>query len=253
MFDEDTIEQEVRKAAIAVGADLSWDRIEYGSVISPVESAADLLSSRHRFVEWVQWERAVARALVGVIDVGAMTEGFGRLLHDTAVIPVSWEAQVAPVGQLSLALRGTFAPSRPLTEFWVRGVTAFAQRAQATPIEYTTGSLQEEFANSLTSLLGSMGQRVRYGATRNHNFTEGGRFLLEYQVQLCDRFLVIPDEAAAFLQMLREELFSAVSNGCRIEGAWGRVTATADGDLRFALTPPNIVRDPDFVRSEEVE
>ena len=162
----------------------------------------------------------------------------------------------ARLSQLSFPLKGAFAPSKSLTDFWVRGVKAFAQRANTEfgiNIAYTDSEVQQEFAKMLNSLLGTIGQQLRYGINPDVAITRQQRFLLEYQIKICDRFLIIPDEATTFLQTLQDELLAAILAGSTIEGAWGRIIATQSGELCYLLSPPTMVQDSSFVRSEEVE
>jgi hypothetical protein len=162
-----------------------------------------------------------------------------------------------PTEQLQFALEGGFAPSKKLTDFWVRGVTALATQAGASAsglaLASTDTEIQQEFTKMLTSLFGTTGQQLRYEPGRDADITRGKRFLLPYQIQLVDRFFIIPDETAEFLQLLRSEMVFAISNGARIEGGWGAVQVNRASDLYYDLEPPNTISDPSFVPSQEVE
>jgi hypothetical protein len=159
--------------------------------------------------------------------------------------------------QLSFGLRGVFTPSKDLTDFWVRGVKALAQEANVDPsgmeLASTQLEIQQEFSKMLTSLVGTIGQRLKYGDKSDVNITRAGRFSLQYQIKICDRFLIIPDEAASFLYALRSEMITALAGDAVIEGAWGRVGVNSSGDLFYALVPPIIIRDDSFVPSEDIE
>jgi len=218
---------------------------------------SDSDASRH----WMLIIDAVFRGEEEVArDLSAISH-FSNLYWDvlTTELPVLTEVQFreSPKAQLTFLLRGDFAPSKGITDFWVRGVKALAQEANVLSSGITLAStqteIQQEFGKMLTSLFGRLGQQLRYARDRDLNITRAGRFLLPYQIQICDRFLIIPDEAAAFFQMLRDELIAAISNGASIEGSWGRVTVNPAGELCYLLTPPKMVHDPSFVPSEEVE
>jgi hypothetical protein len=163
----------------------------------------------------------------------------------------------SPKPQLLLPLRGDFAPSKGLTDFWVRGVRALAKEANvpesSLALAASDTEIQQEFTKMLFSLLGTVAQQLRYGDRESVDITKDGRFMVRYQIQLCDRFLIVPDEADKFLSLLRQEMVTAISNGSRIGGAWGRIALHRSGELRYVLAPPNMASDPAFVRSEEVE
>jgi hypothetical protein len=100
----------------------------------------------------------------------------------------------------SFGLRGVFAPSKNLTDFWVRSVKALAHEAnvrEGMELASTQLELQQEFSKMLTSLFGAIGQQLRYGNNSDLNITKNGKFLLHYQIKICDRFLIVPDEACA--------------------------------------------------------
>jgi hypothetical protein len=159
--------------------------------------------------------------------------------------------------QLTFLLKGDFAPSKRLTEFWVRGVKAFAQGAgvplSSPALASTETELKQEFARALAALFGANAQQLRHGAPGNLHITQMGRFLLEYQIRICDQFFIVPDEATEFLQQLREELTASVLSGSTIAGGWGRIAVNASGELCYILAAAEMISDPAFVRSEEVE
>jgi hypothetical protein len=158
--------------------------------------------------------------------------------------------------QLSFGLRGVFAPSKNLTDFWVRSVKALAHEAnvrEGMELASTQLELQQEFSKMLTSLFGAIGQQLRYGNNSDLNITKNGKFLLHYQIKICDRFLIVPDEAVGFLQMLRSEMITALGNDSTIQGAWGGIGVNSSGELFYMLQPPNVIRDPSFTRSEDIE
>lgn len=159
--------------------------------------------------------------------------------------------------QLSFLLDGAFTPSSRLTDIWVRGLKALAKEANvkstglalsSTPVE-----IQQEFTKMIISLFATIGQQLRYQATPNLVITENGRFMLPYQIIICDRFFVIPDEAATFLRTLREDLVYSLSKSASLKGSWGQVSLTPAHDLVYALKPPPIIRDPGFIPAEDVE
>jgi hypothetical protein len=53
--------------------------------------------------------------------------------------------------------------------------------------------------------------------------------------------------------MLRSEMITALGNDSTIQGAWGGIGVNSSGELFYMLQPPNVIRDPSFTRSEDIE
>jgi len=211
------------------------------------------------------WRHLLRERLQRVVDLDLPASLDTRWVVPQPTMRQRWELiysqksqPVLPLpDQLSLRLKGDFAPSRDLTAFWVRGVTAHARQAAPSSSEVvpapTDLEIRQEFAKAFASLMGTIGQQLRYSTKRELYITVSGLFKLAYANQLCDRFLISPYETPQFLEMLRNELVSALSDGSKIEGAWGRICVDSSGELYYVLTPPRVVRDQSFIRAEEVE
>src|SRR5258708_40050602 len=67
--------------------------------------------------------------------------------------------------QLSLALAERFAPSKALTDFWIKSIEALAREAAVRPIKLMIASSEMEiphqFSMMLTSLFGAIAQKLR--------------------------------------------------------------------------------------------
>jgi hypothetical protein len=111
----------------------------------------------------------------------------------------------------------------------------------------------QEFSKTLSALLGTIAQQLRYESPSDTMLTRQQRFTASYQIQLCDAFLIIPDQAADFLRLLFSELSDAIRTGCTLSGDWGELRLSSAKELYFKLSPPDFVVDPGFVESEEVE
>jgi hypothetical protein len=109
----------------------------------------------------------------------------------------------------------------------------------------------KEFVRLLKSLLGSMGQQARYSEGRVDMISKAGHFSLSLQIELCDRFMIIPDQAGEFLSLLHDELRDALRNGMPLSGAWGSVVVDGD-DISYRLTPPSFVESSGFTRAKEI-
>ena len=158
--------------------------------------------------------------------------------------------------QETLALSGGFSPSRKLAEFWLRGVNSFRpENTGGSPVSSVNVNfeIQSDFAKHLTSTFATYAQQKRYSAKRDSEITINQRFQIFLQTELCEKFQIIPDESPEFLSTLYSELVIALSDGIQIAGNWGSVLVTENNDLSFALSAPAFARDPEFVRSEDVE
>ncbi|KAB7782303.1 hypothetical protein F8B43_5058 [Methylorubrum populi] len=161
-----------------------------------------------------------------------------------------------PERQHSLPLAGDFSPSLKLVEFWVRGVESYRPtNAYRSPCEaaQVTPKIRHEFAKMLQSIISTVAQQRRYSRDRTATLTSGGRFPTILQTEICDRFQIVPDESRDFLSLLFIELRSAVAEGARFDGGWGKLELTSASDLVFALNEPTVVEERGFVMSEDVE
>jgi hypothetical protein len=258
VFDAEALDHQFENASdegAATPTDWPWVK---GDPLATMEAARNLFYDPFRFgkfagdlaVHHLEWSSLLS-AIISAKELELAHQEFNQHEAEPAE-DSSFEAESLN-DQLALNLPGSFAPTKQLTDFWVRGVSAFAHRAGISSVSHAGPEVQQEFAKMLSAVLGTEAQQIRYGSRGNLAITSSGRFLLEYQTHICDRFFIIPDEGTVFLQLLREELIAAVSKGCTIAGAWGRVSITPHRELCFALTSPNVIHDPDFVPSEEVD
>jgi hypothetical protein len=155
------------------------------------------------------------------------------------------------VGQFELG--GDFSPSKKLTDIWIAGLIALGKEAGRNTVATADFEVAQEFSHTLTSLFGTIGQQLRFQRSSDRAITKDTRFTPGYQIRICDAFLVIPDQASDFLDLLRSEISAALEVGCQISGAWGRIRSTPGGDLVFDLAPPSFASDPEFEESEEIE
>jgi hypothetical protein len=97
--------------------------------------------------------RLIVRTLFG--DSGSIEDAWPRavvILHEPLNHVVEFTHSVeVPAKQLSLSLGGSFAPSKVLTDFWVRGVTAFAQRGNVSLSSLDLASTETEIQQNLQS------------------------------------------------------------------------------------------------------
>jgi len=71
-----------------------------------------------------------------------------------------------------------------------------------------------------------MAQEFRYSITsgvRQRVASDNGRFDPVVQVEICERFLIVPDQASRFLSLLEDEIYSYLRDGGKFAGAWGQI------------------------------
>jgi hypothetical protein len=153
--------------------------------------------------------------------------------------------------QPPLKLAGSFTPSEELLRAWRKNVETTLHKARTSYVPDRVAS--EEFSKAITSVIGSIGQEKRYSEKRSRAIAaENGRFDPLIQVEICERFLIVPDQAARFLALLEREIYEFVSNGPAFAGAWGRLRAEQPRRLVFDLQQPNFRHENNFVRAKEV-
>jgi hypothetical protein len=157
------------------------------------------------------------------------------------------------VGQFSLGVVGDFSPSKNLTDIWISSLLALGKAAGRETVATADFEIAQEFSKTLTTLLGTRGHQLRYQRNVDLAITSQRQFTPDYQIQICDAFLIIPMEAPDFLKELQVELSDAIASGCSVEGAWGKIRLNSSGDLVYDLNEQGFVADPDFEESEEIE
>jgi hypothetical protein len=189
------------------------------------------------------------------LDVDLMTR---VLLKNIETGWAEWSSQfllasseMKKVGQLDLP--GDFSPSKKLTDIWVAGLLALGKEAGRDTVATAGFEVAQEFSHTLSSLFGTIGQQLRFQRSSDLAITRDARFTPGYQIRICDAFLIIPDQASEFLDLLRSEIYTALEVGCQISGGWGRIKSAPGGDLVFDLTPASFASDPEFEESEEIE
>jgi hypothetical protein len=223
-----------------------------------------------RFDRWAAWASRLQAAmhrhdrpyLTYTIIASPLHESLGHNSPEgensvTAIEREELVQSATSESQLKLRMEETFTPSAALTQYWLNGLRAFSSSAQFIPAELLgaikQSEIAQEFAKMLTATFGTIGQQLRYDEKPQRAITNAGRFAIAFQLALSDRFLIIPDEAGMFFELLSRELISALWAGTKLQGAWGRVMVNTNGDLQYQLAKPNFVRDPSFVESEDVE
>lgn len=156
-------------------------------------------------------------------------------------------------GDYRLPLAGDFTPSSDLLALWRENVEATVTQPRSafglSDLEAST-----EFSRALTSLIGSLGQEFRYaGGPRQKLLAADGRFDPLIQVELCERFLIVPDRSANFLNLLESEMFLYLSEGGRFSGGWGNIGLSKPRTMFFLLNGPRFQSEAGFIRAKELK
>lgn len=188
-------------------------------------------------------DQTSVRLLVGVLDDWHTWSG----RHS------SQEENRAPE-RTDLDLSGDFSPSKQLTEIWISGLLELGKEAGRAAALGADFEVAQEFSRTLSAVLGTIAQQLRFRDVGSTAITRSGRFTPTYQIALCDAYLIIPDRSPEFLDLLLSEIVTSLRLGCRINGDWGEVVAARESrDLSFSLKKPVFENDPNFEESEEVQ
>jgi len=178
--------------------------------------------------------------------VNAAEQGEGADVESNFSLPQS------PLKESRLPLAGAFTPSEDLLEIWRQNVEAtLGQSRSAFGLSDRVASA--EFGKALTSLVGALGQEFRYaGGPRQIILATDGRFEPLVQVELCERFLIVPDQSSNFLALLESEMHFFLSSGGLFSGGWGDVRLSEPRSMLFVLKERNVRSESGFVRAKEL-
>jgi hypothetical protein len=99
-------------------------------------------------------------------------------------------------------------------------------------------------------LLGAFAQEKRYSGTRSAIIADQqGKFDTEFQLDISERFLLVPQMSAEFFALLYRDLLHY--KGGIYQEKWGKFVRTSDRKLMLELSPPNKVIREGFVKARE--
>ena len=150
--------------------------------------------------------------------------------------------------QLRLPISGDFTPSIELIESWKENASSFGDRETIARAKATEASA--EFSRMLKRLLGAFAQEKRYSGLKNALVADGrGEFDTTFQLEISERFLLVPQKSTAFFSLLYRDLLKC---GDQIfSGGWGSFVRSPDNQLVLELLPPNRIKREGFVRAQE--
>jgi hypothetical protein len=173
------------------------------------------------------------------------------VLLATAILPS--ERAIFGEPQLVLPIHGGFTPSEKLVNLWRLNVESLARDSGVRFAKALSDSeAAKEFSKTLTLLIGSIGQELRYSESPSTIAASNGMFSSTMQLELCERFLILPFHAHEFLTLLYGEILDFLKSGTTFSGGWGKLTIPRPNEIAFQLTAPNYINDPDFERAKEV-
>lgn len=151
--------------------------------------------------------------------------------------------------QLSLPILGGFTPSIELIKSWKENASSFGDREIIARAKAAEASA--EFSRMLKRLLGAFAQEKRYSGLKDALVADAaGEFDTSFQLEISERFLLVPQKSASFFSLLYRDLLKC---GDQIySGGWGSFIRTPDHRLVLELLPPNGIKREGFVKAQEI-
>jgi hypothetical protein len=161
----------------------------------------------------------------------------------------TFEAPASNDNQLKLAIAGSFTPSAKLIDAWKNNASQFADGqavARVKPIDASA-----EFSRMFKRLVAAFAQEKRYAGERALNVADQtGEFDTQFQLDVSERFLLVPQKSAAFFALLYRDIVDCGS-GKIYSGGWGSFIRKPDRRLMIELTPPKRIKREGFVKAQE--
>ncbi|KAA3447149.1 hypothetical protein C7I87_28255 [Mesorhizobium sp. SARCC-RB16n] len=159
--------------------------------------------------------------------------------------------------QAAMTLSGSYSPSKSVLTYWFDGLRQFAPAGEFAESERLMSwsdeaELAAEFGRRLVSLFGSFVQQKRGEHPGTFALVQDGRVDAHFQVAVCERFWIVPDQCSAFLNALATDLLANLSGGVEVSGEWGRMSATGTS-VRVRLEPLRKIAEQSFVRAVRTE
>ena len=151
--------------------------------------------------------------------------------------------------QFSFDVTGGFVPSESLLNAWKDAASTYSIDGldRAKPAEASA-----LFLHSFKRLVGAFAQEKRsLGQQCNVLIDETGLFNVDFQLDISDRFLLMPQRSSKFFDLLYRDLLQS-SSSIVVTGAWGELKREGDGKFVINLTPRNKVSSSDFVKARKV-
>lgn len=155
--------------------------------------------------------------------------------------------------QYELPVVGAFAPSSELLKVWKESLALLGAAAGRETAASSDNELAQQFSKSLKGFFGAIGQELRAAGDAYGTVTSGGRFAPQLQIQLCDRFLIVPDQGSLFLSLLSGEIVATIKAGGGISGAWGKLALDPRGDIYFQLSRLELPKRTGFKRAQQIK
>jgi hypothetical protein len=175
----------------------------------------------------------------------AVTKAEALLLADLHTL----EAPASNDNQLKLAMAGSFTPSAKLIDAWKDNASRFVDGQAVARVKSIDASA--EFSRMFKRLVGAFAQEKRYAGERVLNVADqSGEFDTLFQLDVSERFLLVPQKSAAFFALLYRDIVDCGS-GKIYSGGWGSFIRKPDRRLVIELTPPKRIKREGFVKAQE--
>ena len=161
---------------------------------------------------------------------------------------ISYDLGETTDAQLRLEIPGAFAPSSDLLACWRENASHFMDPQAISAVK--TGEASAEFSRMLKRLVAAFAQEKRHAGARSATLADNrGDFDAYFQLDVSERFLLLPQRSGTFFSLLYRDLLNCHSE--IYAATWGGLNRKADGRLMLHLNPPERRRREGFVKAHE--
>jgi hypothetical protein len=151
--------------------------------------------------------------------------------------------------QLVLPISTSFTPSDELIQSWKENASSYGNREAIMSAKSSEASA--EFSRMLKRLIAAFAQEMRYAGARNVVVADQyGDFDANLQLEISERFLLLPQKSTSFFSLLHRDLMSGGEDEI-FSGGWGSFVRKSDNRLLLELNRQNTVKRAGFVKAQE--
>jgi hypothetical protein len=179
--------------------------------------------------------------------------------YDEAIAPHNETGEVSDAevsttpeeeSQLALSLSMNFVPSVELIDVWRDNISHFVDGQAIARAKVAQASA--EFSKMFRKMMGAFAQEKRHvgGGGVFVIANVGGDFDTAFQLDISERFLLVPQKSTSFFELLYRDLI-----GCDekiFTASWGAFVRKPDNTLILELLPPNRINRDGFVKAREL-
>lgn len=198
----------------------------------------------------VIFQQAVMRALEQ-LEVRTIVVSYdGEMVPHKEAVEVSEAVDASEDTQLALSLSINFVPSVELIDVWRESISHFVDGQAVAQAKVAQASA--EFSKMFRKMMGAFAQEKRYaegeGAFLIAN--ESGEFDTAFQLDISERFLLVPQKSTSFFELLYRDLIACDER--IFTASWGAFFRKPDNTLILELLPPKKINRERFVKAREL-